>query len=253
MFCTSCGANVLANSNFCGHCGAKIAAPVAAHSADTSNIEAPARTKPETVQSADTSNIEAPVQAKVETAQSAITSDTETAARPKSETAWSAVTSNAEAPAKTKWRTEQSAEATVYYKLLGLGVFWTVACVVGSFLPIRLMSPFEYIIQVVVLAGLGSILLSLFLGGDAFDHLGSGLLLALAGLVLGYLVIGWGVVEDPASALIIYCNYPSRVSCSPLPIVLGIMALNLCKVAVGMVIVAIPTLPIILKLKRSRG
>lgn len=68
MFCTNCGADVPANSNFCGHCGAKITTPVAAQSADTSNTDAPARTRPEAVQSADTSNIEAPAEPKSQTA-----------------------------------------------------------------------------------------------------------------------------------------------------------------------------------------
>jgi hypothetical protein len=67
MFCTSCGAKVPADSNFCGLCGAKITTPVAAQSADTSNTDAPARTRPEAVQSADTSNIDFPAEPKPQT------------------------------------------------------------------------------------------------------------------------------------------------------------------------------------------
>lgn len=117
MLCTKCGANVPANSNFCGHCGAKIAAPSAAQFADTGNIEVPARPKPET---------EAPARTKPEAAQSADTSNIEAPAEPKSQTAPFKKKEKAQAHTeKTPRRGDRSVIVfTVVAVLLALPVAW---------------------------------------------------------------------------------------------------------------------------------
>jgi hypothetical protein len=118
MFCTNCGANVPANSNFCGHCGAKIAAPVVAQFADTSNIEVPARPKPEP---------EASARPKPETARSAGTSNIEVPARPKP----------TEAPVRPKPETARSGgrRSLIVFIVVGLLVALPASWLVGDLGP----------------------------------------------------------------------------------------------------------------------
>jgi len=220
MFCTNCGANVPVNSNFCGLCGAKITTPVAGQSADTSNTDAPARTTPETVQFAATSTNEAPGQPKPEAVQFLKNIEFEGAVR----------------------------------KVFGLGVFWVITAIVAtSLLPASWIGWIGLIILAIVLAGFGSIALSLVFGGDGFDYPGRGFLLALFGFLLVKFVFGWDF-ESPYAILKDYSVQPPSLNGGEvIGAVFLTMAMDFGKVAVGMVIVAIPTLPIILKLHRSRG
>lgn len=105
MFCTNCGANVPANSNFCGVCGAKITTPVAAQAADTSNTDAPAWNKPEAVQFADTSSTDAPAWNKPKATQAADARSTDAPAWNKPEAMQFADTSNTNRPAEPKAQT----------------------------------------------------------------------------------------------------------------------------------------------------
>jgi hypothetical protein len=142
--------------------------------------------------------------------------------------------------------------------LLGhLGTFWTVAAIVAQFLPPNVAAAVEVVVSSLVLTLLGSIVVSVFLGGGGFDHLGSGFVLALTGFLLVHFVFGWDLTKPYGHAVVIPGNrfYKKQyVTSSDGPTEeFFVMLLNLCKVAVGMAIVALPTLPIIWKLRKSRN
>jgi hypothetical protein len=141
------------------------------------------------------------------------------------------------------------------HKLVGLGTFWTVATITAELLPPTGAAVVALIVLVVVLTGLGSIVVSVFFGGDGFDHPGSGFVLALAGFLLVHFGFGWGLTKPYGVANVFPDNsfYSVRyVTVEDDIEMFFAMMLNLCKVAVGMAIVATPTLPIIWTLWKSR-
>ena len=114
--------------------------------ADTSNVEPPARTKPETVQSADTSNTNAPARTTPETVQFVHTSTNEAPGQPK--------------PEAVQFLKNIEFEGAVRK------VFDITAIVATSLLPASWIGWIGLIILAIVLAGFGSIALSLVFGGD---------------------------------------------------------------------------------------
>lgn len=120
-------------------------------------------------------------------------------------------------------------------KLVGLSIFWLAANFVASFLPPTAAGVAGVIVAIVLFAGLGSIILSVVLGGDGFDHLFAGFMLALPGWALTYFAFGWQLHNPGLEG-----------EGGPLA-----MIKNLCILAVGMAIVAIPMLPVIWKLQKS--
>jgi hypothetical protein len=146
--------------------------------------------------------------------------------------------------------------AKTAHKLANLGLFWTVAAIVAQFLPPNAAATVEVIVSSLFLTLVGSIVVSAFLGGRGFDHPGSGFVLALAGFLLVHFVFGWDLRKPYGHADVIPGNsfYKEQyVTFKDHTEIFFAMLLNLCKVAVGMGIVAVPTLPIMWKLWKSRN
>jgi hypothetical protein len=127
-------------------------------------------------------------------------------------------------------------------KLIGLGFFWFVAEIIAESVSPGAAAWIGILAGVVVLSGIGSLVLSAVLGGDEFDHLGAGFMLALPGLLLTHYLFGWKLM-NPAEM------------CAPnqgcgLGLVLPAMLANLLIVGVGMAIVAIPAFPLIRKMSK---
>jgi len=142
------------------------------------------------------------------------------------------------------------------HELAHLGLFWTVAAIVAQFLPPNGAAAVEMIVSSLVLTLVGSIVVSPFLGGRGFDHPGSGFVLALAGFLLVHFVFRWDLTKPYGHADVILGNpfYKEQyVTFKGHTEQFFAMLLNLCKVAVGMAIVAVPTLPIMWKLWKSRN
>jgi hypothetical protein len=144
-------------------------------------------------------------------------------------------------------------------KIIGLGFFWLIAAIIASFLSPMAAAVVGLIIAIIVLAGLGSIVLSGILGGDGFDHLFAGFMLALPGWCLMHYGFGFRLevpsVADKVKPLSSFApdilipipgTGPGLFSGMMVP-----MIEDFCIVGVGMLIVAIPTLPVIWKLQKS--
>jgi hypothetical protein len=149
--------------------------------------------------------------------------------------------------------------AKTAYEVGELGVFWTVAAIVAQFLPPSGAAAVEVIVSSLFLTLVGSIVVSPFLGGRSFDHPVSGFVLALAGFLLVHFVFGWDLRKPYGLADVLpvlpgnplykeqYVTFKGHTE------IFFAMLLNLCKVAVGMAILAVPTLLIMWKLWKSRN
>ena len=141
-------------------------------------------------------------------------------------------------------------------KLTHLGLYWAVAAFLAQFLPPKGAAAVEVIASILFLALVGSIVISAFLGSPSFDHPGSGFVLALAGFLLVHFVFGWDLAKPYGLSDVIPGNFfykKQYVTFNNETDTFFAMLLNICKVAIGMAIVAIPTLPIMWKLWRSRN
>jgi hypothetical protein len=159
------------------------------------------------------------------------------------------------------------------HKLHKLGILWFIAMIVASFLRPHAALWVAVACDIATLAGLGSIVLSVFLGGEGFDHLLAGLMLALAGWLVMYFFVGWDL-QDPYGNCFPQNSPPPVLGlarCGSMPVtdprcipwsperfeaqcghvaIFVMMVYDLCIVAIGMAIVAIPMLPVIWKLKK---
>jgi hypothetical protein len=166
------------------------------------------------------------------------------------------------------------------HKLHKLGMMWLVASIFAS-LFLRPTAAFWVVVvlDIATLAGLGSIVLTLVLGGEGFDHLVAGLMLALTGGLVMYFFFGLDLrhpygngsggidcfprIHPRSASGLARCGSkpetdprcipwsPERfeAQCGHVAIFL-MMVYDLCVVAIGIAIVAIPMLPVISKLKK---
>jgi len=143
------------------------------------------------------------------------------------------------------------------WHLTHLGLFWTLAAIFAQFLPPNGAAVVEVIFSTLFLTGAGSIAVSAVLGGDGFDYPGSGFVLGLAGFLFVHFVFKWHLTLPYDHAPVIPGNrfYTKQFVIFKEPHIDEIFTMlsNLYKVAVGMVIVAVPTLPIMWKLRKSRN
>lgn len=131
-------------------------------------------------------------------------------------------------------------------KIAGLLGFWVVADGIGYFLPAQAQFWVTSIAAVVVVAGLGSIVLSIPFGGDGFDHLIASFMLAAPGAVL----MEFSGVKAPNPVDYCIAHTTAAHACG-FGEMLVIMVLDLIIVAIGMAIVAIPAVPIMWKIHKD--
>jgi hypothetical protein len=134
-------------------------------------------------------------------------------------------------------------------KVFALAALWLIANFVGFVLPVNVQPWISVSADVILLGGVGSIVLSLIFGGDWFDRLFAGFMLAAPGAVLMTYVFGW-----KATNLVDYCQgrLSAQESCG-LGEMLSVAIVDLCVLAVGMLIVAVPALPVMWILHRLKG
>lgn len=131
-------------------------------------------------------------------------------------------------------------------KIVGLGIFWMVANLIASFLSPGAAGIVGLIVLVVVLTGFGSIALSAILRDDS-DHLFAGFMLAFPGWLLTEFVFHWHLMNpDSCTANATYAG-----QCGGLGSMIAYMIGNFFIVGVGMAIVAVPTIPILLKMRKQ--
>jgi hypothetical protein len=129
-------------------------------------------------------------------------------------------------------------------KVLGLGGFWIVAVIIASFMPPGAGHVIGTLAVYIVIAGLGSIILSWFLGGDGFDHLLAGACMAIPGWALVHFAFGFSLLSPELA-----CARSSN--CNAVGDFILIMIANLIMVGIGMAIVALPTIPLMMKFKKD--
>ncbi len=130
-------------------------------------------------------------------------------------------------------------------KIWGLTIFW----IVTSWIVNALGGPAAEIVSLIALAvmltGIGSAVLSAVLGGDAGSHLLAGFMLALPGWLLTEFGFHWHL-SSPTSV----CAVVHPCAFSAMWVVAG---KNVAIVTIGMALVALPVLPLILKLRGQRS
>jgi|SRR6516165_444888 hypothetical protein len=133
-------------------------------------------------------------------------------------------------------------------KVLGLAVFWLVADVAANHLSHDAAGVLGLVVLVVVLTGLGSVVLSAIFK-DNSSHLFDGFMLAFPGWLLTEFIFHLHL-RNPAS-----CEASASVSLAQRCTFGGLlvtMFANLCIVGIGMVIVAVPVLPLLWKLQKGK-
>ena len=127
-------------------------------------------------------------------------------------------------------------------KVFGLAVFWVAADFVASFLPPGGVIAIGFIILAVVLAVVGSSILSWALDEEVNPL--TGFLLAFPGWLLTEFVFHWHL-NNPAAA----CDGHAAGTCGSGAIFFATLV-NCFIVAIGTAIIAIPVVPLI---KKARG
>jgi len=129
--------------------------------------------------------------------------------------------------------------------LVGLAFAWLAVDVLASFVSPGAAGVIGLIFLVILLTNLGSVVLSAIFRDDS-SHLLAGFMLAFPGWLLTEFVFHWHLLT-PASCVASMTN-PAQCG---LGTILGYMVANLFIVGVGMVIVAVPALPLLVKLHKQ--
>jgi hypothetical protein len=129
-------------------------------------------------------------------------------------------------------------------KLYGLGIFWMLAGMVDTLLPPAAAGVVDWIVSIVLFAGLGSISLSVLRGGGGFDYPIEGLGLALTGWGITKYIFHWSLI-NPAQAC------ASTQPCGAGAVVFA-MVLNLGMVGLGVALASVPGIPLLLAIWNSK-
>ena len=130
-------------------------------------------------------------------------------------------------------------------KIVGLSVFWLAADFLAGFLSPNAAGVVGLFVLLVVLTGLGSMLLSPIFR-DNSGHLFAGFMLAFPGWLLTEFVFHWHLLNPAACTT--SAAYPTQCGFGTL---IGYMIANLFIVGVEMAIVAIPAIPLLLKMRKQ--
>jgi hypothetical protein len=131
-------------------------------------------------------------------------------------------------------------------RMIGLGFAWLALDVLASFISPGTAGVVGFVFLMILLANLGSVVVSA-LFRDESSHLLAGFMLAFPGWLLTEFVFHWHLL-NPASCA---ANMNSPAQCG-FGTIIGYMIGNLCIVGVGMAVIAAPTLPLLLIMRRQK-